>query len=173
MFQIFFVYILIQSVLSNGLTNHDLCMKDTNTECNAMHSYECKPNKCSISERVCDDFKRLEYVLSSFRSRRTYDVQMNKLSEFKKLIKKCPHHKYEWRANDYCLNNRKCIAFEFNVITRTNDKTIIDCPCSAKYPNKCSRHICSIEGTKCNQLFNKTFASSYLVKKIRACPNVF
>jgi len=76
MFQIFFVYILIQSVLSNGLTNHDLCMKDTNTECNAMHSYECKPNKCSISERVCDDFKRLEYVLSSFRSRRTYDVQI-------------------------------------------------------------------------------------------------
>ena len=113
-----YFYIALISGEINSLTNHDFCMKQAKHECSGQFSYECKPDKCSVDKTACTYFGSLAFTLRAYKSRSNYVHDLKKFNDFKRRIVKCTLPKYELEVGDFCSNDFKCLAIEYDVIRR-------------------------------------------------------
>jgi len=166
---------LIHSAFS--LNTKNFCtFKDKSRDCNKeLYSYKCeKRNLCSVNITFCDLYEQMYafYNTISYPSLQNTNIEGHKkFKMFNERIKFC---KYEFEANDFCMNGENCrekklvpFGYGYRYLTKN-----VECKCPpATQGLKCGKY-CAVDATSCDYYqSNEKNMKQFGLNKIKICRN--
>jgi len=140
-------------------------IKCNKVKCHGTFKHECESNICSNNITACEDYSKMNIKENIIRMNNFYEsrqiLDLEKIKYFKTHLKDCKIKIYEFKSNDFCVNERDCkiILGYLYQISRP-----FDCICPKNQSFKCDKY-CTTSSIDKSMRNKKKFAD------IKKCAN--